>query len=64
MSAIYETNLIGLIVFLFAQSFQELQDLMKADFSYKAYREELSHVQAPCIPYMWVHDQHVINISI
>jgi hypothetical protein len=39
----------------YQQSFQDLQDLMKADFSYKSYREELSHAQAPCIPYIGIY---------
>jgi hypothetical protein len=36
-----------------AQTFQELQDLMKAEFSYRSYREELANAQPPCIPYMY-----------
>eukprot|EP00029_Vermamoeba_vermiformis_P008300 TRINITY_DN383_c0_g2_i1.p1 TRINITY_DN383_c0_g2~~TRINITY_DN383_c0_g2_i1.p1 ORF type:complete len:815 (+),score=196.28 TRINITY_DN383_c0_g2_i1:83-2527(+) len=39
----------------YQQSFQELQDLMKADFSYKSYREELAQAQAPCIPYIGIY---------
>jgi hypothetical protein len=39
----------------YQQSFQDLQDLMKADFSYKSYREELSHAQTPCIPYIGIY---------
>jgi hypothetical protein len=38
-----------------AQTFQELQDLMKAEFSYRAYREELANAQPPCIPYIGIY---------